>query len=134
MVVETKNNKKVFLLEAPTNGYWFRYKEMPDGELQLVSSIKDENGNEGTCYITKNPKGIILGLLKYLSEETCKKFVESKRIKKSWNSDMSDVYINYKSDDITNMYTELAHESFITLLQSKGIKTNRNLLVIELND
>ena len=132
MVVETKNNKKVFLIEVPTDLYWFRYKEMPDGELQLVASVRDNSCNDGTCYFNENPKGEILGLLKYLSEEQCKKFVESKRIKKSWNSDMSDVYINYKSDHVTNMYTELSQESFVTLLESKGIDTNKNLLVIEL--
>jgi len=75
----TLNNKNYLLVEVPNDAYDFRYKIMPDEQKQLIGTIKDDNGNIGTCYIRENPQGKTIGIISDIlkDEDICEGLVES---------------------------------------------------------
>lgn len=73
----TLNNQNYILVKVPDDAYDFRYKIMPDKQKQLVGTVKDGDGNIGTCYINENPQGKIIGKISDIlkNETVCKELV-----------------------------------------------------------
>lgn len=56
-------NNQLIVIPVLIDAEDFRYREMPDNELQLIATIYDEDLNKGTLFIRENPKGLILGTI-----------------------------------------------------------------------
>lgn len=75
----------------------------------------------------------IVGLLKDLTDTDVDKYAEFSEIKiLEWKTGHNGFKDYRKSNEENSYYTlGLPKESFISLLQSKGIDTNKNLLILE---
>jgi len=134
--LKTHKGDTLLLIEVPLDAYDLRYKTMPDDTKQLVGSIKDDNGNIGTCYIRENPIGEIIGTTSTLTDEGVEPFVESKRIKESWNDTMTTVYLNYNNpnDELIGKYVKLPLESWNSFLQHNRVDLSKNWVVLKLKN
>jgi hypothetical protein len=109
--------------------------------IQWLSDDKEFNASE-------NIGGLNVELLNYKIIGTitksgefegfdCEEYVEKSRIKKSWNDFMSEVYKNYMTPEtqLISKYCDTKEESFISLLNSKGIfleeLNNQKILILE---
>lgn len=118
----TKGN--YLFVEVPDDGYDYRYKIMPDNTKQLVSTVKDEYGNVGTCYIIENPIGEIISTTKDITEEECKNLIEMASYYNSyWNYITND---NHKSNQLGT-----AKESLYSLMGYHNLNTEKNFLIIK---
>ena len=109
-------------MEVPRDidSYWVYW----DG---IERTTKVSNNSNWTTFSKKlegNPNDYkIIGLLRDLSESECEWLVE-----KVMNGHH---YQNYNYTSITDRWVKTAKDSLISLLQSNGLNTSNNLLLIE---
>ena len=117
------NGKNYLLVEVPNGAFDFRYKIMPDEQKQLVGTIKDEDGNIGTCYIRDITQGRIIGTISNIikDENVCKGLIEENR---------EFLYKNYISDNDKAGFNN-ATNSFLSYLQSIDLDMTKEYLLIE---
>jgi hypothetical protein len=117
------NNKEYLLVEVPDDATDFRY------DSWFTRYI---NHSKGGIKLDVNTKiiGKISDILK--DEDICKGLVESKRIKESWNSSMTTVYLNYiPKEDLIGIYCQQATDSFLSYLQSINLDLIKSWLLIQ---
>ena len=135
-----KQINNLIVVEVPEDAYDFeismfdtvRAKNIKD-KLIRICDLDPDNTFEKNCRI--------LGKLSELSEEECKRFV-SRFQSVMWK--LPDVYFDFLNFKYENLMEEIrnysvnilfpfetAKESLISLLQSNGIDTSKNLLIIE---
>ena len=128
--------KNYLLVEVTIDAYSFRYKKMPDKQKQLVGTIKDEDGNIGTCYIRENPQGKLIGVLSDIlkNENICKRLVENfnyKTLDKWGNELIMWKDYNYQFDNEELFDIDYATDSFLSYLQSIGLDLSKNWVLIQ---
>ena len=133
-----KINEKLIAVEVPEDAYDFEWTTN-----QSVIPYIPELSYFVKCKTTGYPQGEsinigfpfnILGKLSELSEEECKRFVQFKSLKLLNVEAGHKGFMNYKKSNSEATYFTLdtAKESLISLIQSQGIDTSKELLIIEI--
>lgn len=136
----THKGDTIILIEVSLDAYDFKveisvdnldlvYKELSQQKItdyqQTSQVIKDT---------TENSIIELVGTTSTLTDEGVEPFVESKRIKESWNDTMTTVYLNYNNpnDELIGKYVKLPLESWNSFLQHNGIDLTKNYCVLKL--
>lgn len=115
-----KQINNLIVVEVPDDAYDFKiWRTGITMDRSGVYYVICKPRNERVAKFSEKENIEILGTLSDLSEEECSRFV-SKGYSK---------YKNYK--EIYEYNFETAKESLISLLQSDGVDTTKNLLIIE---
>ena len=148
--IQTKSGK-ILCVEVPEDVNWVEISANNlGGFINTTLDLKDVNyflqygkGKYGfppnrsvyynleTFYCLNCLKGIkqpkLLGLLKDLTDSDVDRFVEYKKVKGQYE----DCYYFKSYNNVNNFTYGNPKQSFISLLQSEGIDTDRNLIIIE---
>lgn len=121
-------NNKLIVEYVPNESYDFkltRFKEhtVLDYKTIIKGTIGSVGINDGEFNVILN-NAKILGKLSELSEEVCSRFTEQQ-----WGDKHKD-YIKVGHQNNPFMF-KTAKESLISLLESHGVDTSKNLLLIE---
>ena len=118
--IKTQSNS-ILAIEVPDDAYDFKIEV----DYLIYRDNKTSIWNEGTpIQIPENSK--ILGKLSELEDEEFERFVEHS--KKSLTNE--NTWRDYRFDEWEECFD--VKESFISLLQSNGIDTSKELLIIEI--
>ena len=123
--IQTKSGK-ILCVEVPDDAYSIRF--IPTGDL--VYKVKDEpyqsltNVMKGRVSITCK----LIGKLSELTDKDCEEFVE---FNYPFDGQYDKVFRNYLKLARNYLFNS-AKESFISLLQSEGIDTGKEYLIIRI--
>lgn len=116
--------KNAYDFELISQGYHLRYKTGGFNHITGADNIKDIDIRNNL----NNPKFVIIGKLSKLTDKDCEEFVEA----------LNSVYLDYLNPDYAKAdYTNewgcnSTKESFISLLQSEGMDTSKEFLIIKI--
>lgn len=118
------NGNELIVVEVSDDAYDFNFGEMDNGHNIIDYSVKSKESKYSisNSLFYHNHKWIILCLLRDITESECERFVK-------YYSELY-LYLDY-TGKITGCNT--AKESLISLLQSNGIDTSKNLILLTKN-
>jgi len=115
------NGKEILVVELPNDATKIHIKEYVNSGVYWNNTKGYENSIRGRFFNCK-----IIGLLRNILESECEGLVYPKgELSGKW------VEYPYSENAISNYLLNTAKESLISLLQSNGLNTSNNLLLIE---
>jgi hypothetical protein len=131
--VFTHKGDTLLLIEVPLDSYDFEIIDtIADIFLFYIVGKERIRANYRT-FDLQNNKYEIIGTTSTLTDKDVEPFIESKRIKESWNDTMTTVYLNYNNpNELIGKYVKLPLESWNSFLQHNGIDLTKNYCVLKL--
>lgn len=113
------NNKKLLIIPVSKEAKNFTLIN----SHSYFSSPRIEHSIGGVDLDGKIEDYKIINTLSKITEEQCREYVEMRKIKKSFDDFISEVFINYPNIGLNDKYLDSAKESFVSFLKAKKIFT-----------